>query len=358
MFLRNIRVTNFRNISSVVLGGIGKRLEIWGDNGQGKTNLLEAILVLLSGKSFRGRSEVESIKDGADQTIVSGLVEMSSGVQHQVEVCIYAEEGKVIRVDDKKVSVANLSKLLGVVLFTPEEVDLIRTSSAKRRRVLDEIMMSVSGDYRKLMADFIRIWRHRNQLLLAIKQSRATEQDLRVWDEQMAAVGFKIMSLRKEFIVGWSGEVAAKHVAFGLAKGSQAGCRYKPNIGVTTEAEYLRELESSHHVDVVRTHTTKGIHRDDIEFILDGQDAATRASRGELRSIVLSVKLVEVDMLKNRLGDTPVLLLDDVWSELDEARREALNEEVGSAQVFLTTHEQQSGGLEISQGEVGNRVDV
>jgi len=356
MRLSNLRITNFRNIDSVTFNNLDDRLVFWGDNGQGKTNLLEAIWVLLVGRSFRTKQDTELIKDGCEVAVVSGLVGLDTGINHQVRIQIDREQGKLISIDDKKVSIGRLLDLFLLSLFSPDEVDLIRSSTVKRRRLIDEILMRSDDEYKKTLSEFVRVWRHRNQLLLAIKQGRADEFELDVWDSKMAELGIVIIKKRKSFIESWGDKVANKYLVFGDKKNSQLKLKYLPNIQVVSSWEYQEVLLQNRRIDIIRTHTTKGIHRDDLGFILDNNNALERASRGEFRSIVLALKVAEVELLEEKMGEKAIFLLDDVWSELDDFRREALNDITKEHQVVVTTHEQQDEGWRIEKGELKEAV--
>ncbi|MEZ4210668.1 MAG: DNA replication and repair protein RecF [Patescibacteria group bacterium] len=358
MKLKNLRITNFRNIDSVQFNNLDERLVFWGDNGQGKTNLLEAIWVLLVGKSFRAKQDMDLIKDGCDTSVVSGLVGLDSGINHQVKVQIERVEGKTIYLDDKKITIGGLLDKFLVNLFSPDEVDLIRSSTVKRRRLLDELLMRVDLEYKKLLADFVKVWRHRNQLLLAIKQGRAEESELDVWDTQMAELGIQIIKKRDRFIKEWGVVVADKYKIFGEKKGTSLKLTYIPNIKVNSVWEYKDVLLQSRRIDIIRTHTTKGIHRDDLGIVMDGQDAVDRASRGEFRSIVLSLKVAEIELLEPTLNEKAIFLLDDVWSELDDSRREALEKVTKNHQVVVTTHELQEEGWKVESGNLKETLSV
>lgn len=365
MKITRVTLKNFRNIEEAELSLVSNEVVLTGPNGQGKTNVLEAVGLLLSGNSFRARADSELIKDGEQEARVSAVLGLERGLNSVVSI-VLREEGdkasKDLKLDDKKVSPANLLAMFPVVFFTPEEVDLIRSESMRRRRVVDGLGVRISEEYRQLLTDYVRVWRHRNQLLLAVKQRRASEEELDVWDEKMAEVGSGLVLLRQELVGDLSSVAQKKHQAFGLAKGADLKLGYLPNIQATKPDEYLQILRSARVIDIARAHTTRGIHRDDVAVLLSGMDALKRASRGEFRSIVLSLKLAEGEILKAKLQESPIYLLDDVWSELDEGRRSALREEVGGNQMIVTTHEEvlDSGVLvyEVSDGKVRARVAV
>lgn len=343
MKILNLRVSGFRNIRSIVVSDFGQKNVFWGENGQGKTNLLEALYLLVVGSSFRTRQDGEMIMDGEGMALVSGLVQTEEGVRSQVAVRLIKEMGKVrkeILVDDKKTSVGDLASKFPVVLFSPDEVDLVRTASQRRRKLVDGLGVVIDPQYRSDIFEYVRIWRHRNQLLLLVKQQRATEDELDTWDERMAEVGARLVKARLALVSNWGDLATEKYKTFGRAKvGVDLKINYRPNIHATNAREYLEVLRENRRVDIIRTHTTRGIHRDDVGFSLGEEDALERSSRGEFRSIVLALKLAEGEMLRDYFKEEPVYLWDDVLSELDDDRRSALDLESSRAQTFVTTHE-------------------
>ena len=303
MRIESLAAEQFRNLAAFRLEGFGNLNVFWGKNGQGKTNLLETIY-LLSGGSFRTRSEEELICDGTSQAWAR-IVVREGELSHVVEIRLVRGGRKEIVVDGKTATVSQLAAHFPVVLFSPEEVDLIRNAAQYRRRIIDQLGFMVDGSYKTNLAEYVRVWRHRNQLLLAVKQGRAAEGELDVWDDRLAAVGTQLVVKRQELVGRLNGVAAPKHDVLARAKEGHLVVRYRPNIPAVTEQEYLEALRSSRRIDIIKTHTTKGVHRDDIGFELDGQDAGARASRGEYRSIILAVKL-GVGALVEALSGPPV----------------------------------------------------
>ena len=177
-----------------------------------------------------------------------------------------------------------------------------------------------------------------------MKQHRAAEEELDVWDEQLARVGVAIVKARREAIGDLQKIATQKHEVFS-ASGRALGLVYGANIDTENEASYLEVLRDSRRLDIIRTHTTRGIHRDDLILLEGGKPAVDRASRGEFRSIVLSIKLAYGELLEKSLGERPVYLLDDVLSELDDSRRESLMKNLVGYQVIITTHEDIAGEM-------------
>ncbi len=341
MWLKSIRLTNFRNLKDVSLADIGRANVIVGRNGQGKTNLLEGVYVLGNGGSFRVSGDEALIRQGEVVTGINGILE-HQGKELKVDISwniTGTTIGRTIRVNGQPATSTSLFQSLPFILFAPEEVDLLRLTSSKRRKIVDAILVRYDAEYRSHLGDYIRIWRQRNQLLLTIKQHRASEDELDVWDEKIAEAGVVVAQKRMEAVNKLSEIAAKKYQTFAGENPGELRLNYLPSIKVFTVPEYIGELKKYRSLDIVRAHTTHGIHRDDILFVLNGRDAKKQASRGEFRSIVLTTKIAEGEILKEAMNENPIYLFDDVMSELDDHRRQALINEVGDAQVFITTHE-------------------
>ncbi|RLC37632.1 hypothetical protein DRH29_00865 [candidate division Kazan bacterium] len=361
MRVNSLRLNNFRNITELDLGNLGITNILIGANAQGKTNILEAFYSVASGSSFRTSQSAYLIKLGekAAMVFVEGITD--GGREKYIQL-YWNEEGRVIKINGVPASSGDLIKAFPAVIFSPEDIDLLRLSSTYRRRFLDLAIGRHDREYAKNLADFRRIRSQRNQLLLMIKQQKALEEELDVWDEKMAQVGAAIVERRMQFVSELSGMVKKYYVKFS-ANGSNAGVDFIPNINSTRKTEYLNILRGSRGLDIARATTNKGIHRDDLIFTINNQDIRHTASRGEFRSMVLALKFAEGEYLKEKLEETPIYLLDDVFSELDESRRQAMVEEIKKRQSFITANNQAIPKLfsepkvfEIEKGEIKNHV--
>lgn len=339
-----------------------------GKNAQGKTNILEGIFAVAAGGSFRVSNERVLVQKGKD--FARAEVEFSDGrgEAKRGEVIWTAENGfvrKTAKLNGTAAQRAAIIRQMPVVLFSPEDIDLIRLSPQKRRKFLDLLIARFDMEYGQDIADYWKILRQRNQLLLMIKQGRSEEAELDVWDEKLGEAGSRIV-VKRQKVTEEVGELANKyyHEWFG-GLGDELKISYAPNLNFVTPKMYLAGLRGARQIDVARANTTKGIHRDDLLFILNESDMRVVASRGEFRSAIMALKLVEAEILKNKVGEPPVYLLDDIFSELDEERRKKLAGVLKNGQVLITTSNEAVASLfdgpkvwEVQEGRAREYVSV
>ncbi len=338
MFLRQLELVNFRNIAKLDLADMAKSFLIYGDNGQGKTNLLEAIHCLGGGSSFRSGYDTDVIRRGEDSALARGVVVDDGGLSHTVKWIFERREDRIIKKgfwNEQEVSAAEMMSRVPIVSFAPDEVDLLRAAALKRRKVMDGLLSRIDEEYKASLLEYYRIWRQRNQMLLMIKQQRSRREDLDIWDERMAEAGAKVVAQRQSFLV-WFSERVAKSYKLLASRDGELRLVYQPNIAAVRSDEYRAELDRARVMDIARTFSTRGAHRDDLRFWLGDRDLINTGSRGEFRSLVLAWKMAEAEVLAEKIG-RPIVLLDDVLSELDVSRREALLSFTKEWQVFITT---------------------
>ena len=331
-----------RNLHPVQLKPRARFNVFVGQNGQGKTNLLEAIYVVATLRSFRTSRLADMIAFGAQEAKLGARV-TKGGLTRIYEVEL-GTGARRVTLDGK--AVRPIAKYFGgfnVVVFTPEDLALPRGSPNDRRRFLDRAVFNQGPDYLAAIQDYEKVLKQRNSVL---KQAAApggmprvrVEDMLAVYDRQLAEVGVVVANARASYVETIRAELA---VAFAAIARSEhvASVRYvSKTAGQTVEAveAHLRET----HVRDLATETTQsGPHRDDLAFELDGRDAGDFASQGQLRAIMLAWKTAELSLLSRAHGDLPILLLDDVSSELDPARNEYLFEHLATraGQCFITT---------------------
>lgn len=342
MRIRSLRAVGWRNLAPLELAlDPGVRLNaFFGDNGQGKTNLLEALYYLATFRSFRTTQAVDLVQRGAAAAQIGVDVETGS-LQRTVDARLdTAVEGapqgaarvrRTIRVDGKPVrAVAAAFGHLSVVLFVPEDLLLVRASPAARRRFVDLAVAGGHGAYFGEAAAFQKILRSRNALLRSGRSSRPGAL-LETYDEQLAAAGARIVERRRQLVLeiapGVADSFRALHgdLAVTLRYVSDPAVAAAGSAGEITTALHVG-LQQRRAVDERRGFTTFGPQTDDMEIDVDGRPARAHASQGQLRSLVLSLKLAELSRLESLRGEPPVLLLDDVPSELDPRRRRYLFE--------------------------------
>jgi DNA replication and repair protein RecF len=318
---------------------------IWGPNAAGKTSLLEAMVLLAWGRSHRTTADGELIRWGTDLARVEGRVG-----RDVVEVAVVRSGAsgsagrKRIRVNGLARRASGLAGLLRVVVFAPEEMLLIAGSPSLRRAVIDQLASSASPAYADALATYGRTLQQRNSLLRAIREEGASRDELRFWDGAFLDSGAAIVTERRRLLEVLAGPLAAAHaeIAPDEAASAQLTLAYSTNApavpGESTRQALARRLLETADKEVWNGSTLIGPHRDDLVFELAGRDLASFASRGQQRTAILALKLAELDVLTDLDGRPPLLLLDDVFSELDPERRSHLVRRIAALpQAFVTT---------------------
>ncbi len=347
--LDRLTLLDFRGYASLDAAfGPGPHL-VWGPNAAGKTSLLEAMVVLAWGHSHRTAADGELIRWGTDLARVEGDVE--GGVASDViEVAIVragagsAAGRKRIRVNGLGRRAAGLAGLLRVVVFAPEEMLLIAGAPSLRRAALDQLASARSPVYADAFATYGRTLQQRNSLLRAIREEGASRDELRFWDTAFLDAGGTIVEERRRLLGILAEPLAAAHAEIAPDEASVArlGLAYVTNApplpGESPRDALARRLAETAEKEVWNGSTLVGPHRDDIAFELGGRDLAGFASRGQQRTAILAYKLAELDVLTALDGRPPLLLLDDVFSELDPERRSHLVRRIAELpQAFVTT---------------------
>ncbi|MCR4427004.1 MAG: DNA replication/repair protein RecF [Firmicutes bacterium] len=349
MWIKSVHLTSFRNYREAEVSldpGVNLFL---GRNAQGKTNLLEAMYVASAGRSYRAARDAELVRWGDTCFRVACSVQRKPA-SVTLEVAYSLAGQKLVRLNaSERIRAADLSSYLNVVMFTPDDLALVKGSPADRRRFLDLEISQVSPNYRHWLASYSKALLQRNALLKRATSSTRTADVLDPWDEQLVEFGSKIAARRAAVLdtLGVLGRITHRRIT-----GTQEtlSIRYSPSVPLTegSKAEQIAQafrekLEKLRRAELIRGMTLAGPHRDDVSFEIDGVDAAAYGSQGQQRSIVLSLKLAEVEFIKSQMGEHPVLLLDDVLSELDESRRgHLLSEVVGRYQALVTSSEPES----------------
>lgn len=342
MFIKSLQLKNFRNYDAAsVTFGQGINV-LSGENASGKTNLLEAIYLLGLGKSPRTSREKELISFNAERAYIKAEIAKKYRT-HIIEIVIENKGAKKIKIDN--LPVKRLSELIGivnVVYFSPDEMRFVKAGPDERRRFLDISLSQQSKTYFKSLAKYNKILQQRNTLLKNENRNENLKTLLSIWDEGMAEVGANLILARKNYVKKLS--TLAKDSHFELSDGKETlSLQYECAIKGDTYDEIYNNLLSAFSTSVERDralmYTSQGPHRDDIKIILNDVDARKFASQGQQRSVSLSVKIAELSLFKNETGEAPILLLDDVLSELDVARREKLIELANRTQTVITCTE-------------------
>jgi DNA replication and repair protein RecF len=346
MRLCSVAIADFRNVCSVYLEPSDSFNLLYGLNGQGKTNLLEAIYLLGSPRSFRTAKLTELVRHGERRVRIQGMVE-SGGIQNQLRLHIEAA-GRKVEIDGKAVYKASeLHGKLNAVVFSPDDTGMVRMGPESRRRYLDRTVYMGDIGYLHCWHSYQRILKQRNHLL---KNSDRTGLD--IWTEKLAETGAEIIERRLGFVAVLDGKLQKYYTAIA---GNSETCRlgYHPEGVQSTEREHIREellelLKRHQRSDERYGTTTAGPHRDDLAFFLNDRPLKAFGSQGQQKSFVLALKMAEMDNLQETFGEAPLLLLDDMSSELDASRNRNLMEFLTTReiQVFITTTERSPALLE------------
>jgi DNA replication and repair protein RecF len=315
---------------------------VWGPNASGKTTLIEAAVVCARGRSHRATADAELIRWGAPFARIDAH---AAGPDADIEVVI-AREGpasgkKRLRVNGVPRRPAALSSTLRVVLFAPEEMLLVTGAPGLRRDALDRIASDRSPAYARALATYEKALRQRNGLLRAIREEQATRDQLRFWDGAFLDAGAEVLDGRAETLRALAEALASAHREIAPDEGRLTLAyvtNAPPAAGESSHDALARRLTETADKEVWNGATLVGPHRDDTAFLLDGREMQGVASRGQQRSAILALKLAELDLLERLDGRPPLLLLDDVFSELDPARRAHLVRRIAALpQAFVTT---------------------
>ncbi|MBR3195288.1 MAG: DNA replication/repair protein RecF [Clostridia bacterium] len=357
MYLKTIDLTNYRGYERTHLDFPDGITVISGKNAQGKTNLLESVFFCCSGKSHRNAKEDEIILFGAEYSILKAVFERNH-VAHDVEITLQREKRKKILFDGARIS--RTSEFVGQmksVLFSPDNILIVKDSPARRRNYMDVALSQVFRGYLKLLIDYNKTLAMRNALLKE-GPGHSGWKTMDVFESQLAHYGARIMAARRNFCeeAGKEAETIQNRISGGE---DTLTVTYSPNVeSEATEEEnrLLEEIGRNREKDIFRRTTTVGPHRDDILLLVNGKDAKSYASQGQQRTAALSIKMAELSFMRKYTGENPILLLDDVFGELDAKRRQQLLTAVDDCQVILTCTNIDS--LPIDQRRIQAHFDV
>ena len=330
MIIKSIKLTNFRCHEGYFLECEKSTAMISGENGSGKTSILEAIYEALQGRSFRAVDR-EIVKRGAEFY----RVEMEFMDGERTLVVFEAEkERKTFLVGGKKTARLPKKYKYPVVLFEPSDLNLISASPGRRREYFDRFLGQMSEKYSNSLAKYNKALKQRNELL----KTEITDFSMAFsWNVMLARLGVEIEKLRREVVVKINEKLTERYRSIAENEDEILIRLAGDFSGEIDESRYLRELEVRFMKDKILGHTSFGAHRDDYEFLFNGRGADGSASRGEVRSMIVALKFIEAGELYEKLGKRPVVLLDDVFSELDETRQRALVKNFKENQVFITS---------------------
>lgn len=330
MYIRSLSLTNFRNYTNERVEFSPYTNIIYGNNAQGKTNLLEAVYMFSQGRSYRADSDKELILFGNDFTSIKSEF---SALNRDFSAAIHISRNAKKKITINNISISKLSMLMSyfnVVMFSPEDLELVKGSPGIRRKFTDSAISQLYPNYLASLIDYNKILKQKNILLKDLKTKHIkSDAMLSVWNEQLAEKGRIIYKYRAKFFEDISPFISNIH---NNISGENIKITYCPNC----EDDILDKLEQNQSREIENGSSLYGIHRDDAEFKLNDKPAKTYASQGQQRTAVLSLKLAQTEYIKSLRDEYPVLLLDDIMSELDISRRTYLSEKIEGKQVLIT----------------------
>lgn len=356
MRVEKIGFQNFRNLENCYIEPCGSVNIIYGKNAQGKTNIIEALWLFCGGHSFRTSGYREMIAFGES----AGRIDCAFfGQDRSQTASITLGNGKKtvsINGVEKKSSSALIEKFCAVV-FSPEDLSLIKRGPGERRNFIDSAICREKLRNAVILSHYNKLVSQRNALLKDIIKRPSLESTIDIWDTQIINLGSRLIRHRLDYTLMMSEKAAVFHRGISKDK-EELTLRYLSSVGAAAEdsveqieKKFAEKLRKNRQSELLGGATLTGPHRDDIEIIINGKNARTFASQGQQRSAILSLKLAEAGVLRERMGENPVILLDDVLSELDNDRQDYLLNELKNCQVFITCCEK-SNKEQLREGKI------
>ena len=334
MKIKSLKLKNFRNYDLLDLTFDDSANIFYGDNAQGKTNILEAVYLSGTTKSHRGSKDRDLIEFGKEESHIETIVE-KNGIDYQIDMHLKKNSPKGISIN--RMPIRKASELFGIVnlvFFSPEDLNIIKNGPAERRRFIDLELSQLDRVYLSNLANYNRVVNQRNHLLKEIGFSGYEKHagTLEIWEMQLIQYGNKIIERRKAFIEEMNEIISSIHKKLTGGR-EEIRILYEPSNKELTFEQALRKYKDR---DLKLKSTSVGPHRDDICFMEGDLDIRRFGSQGQQRTAALSLKLSEIELVRQSIHDTPVLLLDDVLSELDKHRQNYLLDSIHDIQTLIT----------------------
>lgn len=332
MYIESISLNNFRNYETLDIEFSDKTNILYGDNAQGKTNVLEAAYVGATTKSHRMARDKDMIRIGEEEAHIRLNVKKRD-VSHRIDMHLRKAKGKIVNIDGLAIKRSSeLFGLINIIFFSPEDLSIIKDGPGERRRFMDMELCQLSRIYYSNLSSYNKVLNQRNNLLRNSAFQKDMDAMLDVWDQQLVQFGKRIITERKNFIDMLRDVIIRVH---GKITGGREtiDIRYEPNV----EADQFEDvLRNKRDMDIRNSATMVGPQRDDIGIYIGGNDVRVFGSQGQQRTVALTMKLAEIELVRSMISDQPILLLDDVMSELDSKRRNALLEGIEDIQTIIT----------------------
>jgi len=335
VIVQNLKLNNFRNYKSFDAEFCNGYNIIYGENGQGKTNIIESLFICATGKSHRTSHDLDLINTEAESFCID-LFFKNEERDKNIKFKYNKQKQKSISIND--INIKKMGELMGnlnAVIFSPEDLMIVKQGPSVRRRFIDIALSQINPSYFYYLQQYNKTLSQRNALLKQIKKNRSFITTIDIWDESLSNFGNEIIRRRELFIKEISQFIHENHlyISGGLEK---LILKYEPSIN---DCDFLIKLKQSINSDIERESTSFGPHRDDFTYFLNGENLKIYGSQGQQRTAVLSSKLAELEIMRNDTGEKPILLLDDVLSELDSKRQQFLFNRINEIQTFITCTE-------------------
>jgi len=332
MFIESIELSNYRNYEDLHMDFHEGTNVLYGDNAQGKTNILEAIYVCSTTKSHKGSKDKEIVKFGEDESHIKMMVRRD-GVPYRIDMHLKKNKAKGVAVNGLPIKKASeLFGIVNVIFFSPEDLNIIKNGPAERRRFIDLELCQLDRLYVYNLVQYNKVVVQRNKLLKEIDFEPSLKDTLEIWDSQLISYGKELIRLRTDFIKEVNALIYDIHFHLSGEK-EELVIQYEPNVTID---EFEDALRRNQYQEMRQKMTLTGPHRDDLNFLVNGTDIRKFGSQGQQRTAALSLKLAEIELVKKTVKDYPILLLDDVLSELDSKRQEHLLSEINHIQTLIT----------------------
>lgn len=337
MIVHSLTLKNFRNIEDISLHFDDAVNIIYGENAQGKTNILEALWLFTGMKSFRASKDSEQIRFGQNRADIQ--VSFFAAHADQKASIIFEEKKSAYLNEIKQSSVSEFSNFYHAVIFSPEHLTLVKGGPKERRQFCDNALCQIKPRFGEYLSKYKKNLVQRNAILKDYKTNSSIEMMLDIFEENLAHLGTQIILQRKKYLQALAAQT--KQIYAGISSGKEEIslsyiASFESDDEKSLEDDFLKALKKSRNEDMQTLSTSVGPHRDDIDICINGISARKFGSQGQQRSAVLALKLAEANVLKEKTGEQPIALLDDVMSELDEARQDYILHHIDGWQVFIS----------------------
>lgn len=332
MIVKSLELKDFRNYSNLNMKFYNGTNILYGENAQGKTNILEAIYLCGTTKSHKGSKDREIIQFDKDESHIRINFEKND-VPHKIDIHLKKSKAKGVAIDGIPIKKqGELFGMLNLVFFSPEDLYIIKNGPSERRRFLDLELCQLDKIYLHYLTNYNKALLQRNNLLKQISFNSKLLDTLNIWDSKLIEYGKRVINTRNNFIIRLNELVYEVHKSLTGGR-EELLIKYEANV---EEHNFADKLKRAYDRDLKLKMTTVGPHRDDMCFLLKDIDIRKYGSQGQQRTAALSLKLAEIDLVKSIINDNPILLLDDVLSELDRQRQTHLLDGIGDIQTIIT----------------------